>query len=574
MKRALVLVLCTSSLAACSGGAGSKDLGTDGGAQDMGSALGPDEIPLAVAQTCPGDPGCPDEGDGQLYVGFAMREITPQIEPFDDANGNGRRDLDESYTDLNDNGKFDGYTLFNTGKQVLGVHDPIWARCYVLRQNQTTLAHCALDVGGYMYNEVKQIRADLDPKLGVDLVLTSATHDHSAPDTVGIFGIEDTVSGYVPEWMAEIRGKVVEAITEAVGGLRPAKMSIASIPVEEAGHDMTHLIDDTRDPVVIDNVMHLMQFDDAESGEPIVTVLNWTAHPDSQSHSNQLVSSEFPYYLREALEQHAGSPVVYVSGAVGGQIGAGRVRVTTDDGTELPCGERSYRFIEAWAKNMAAFAERAFDERQPVASPRLSFRTAQVNLHVDNTMYHTAFALQLIPRTLFGYDPTKPMIRDEHGDNAPLIDSELAYVRLGPAAIATMPGELLPELFLGGYDGSKAGTWTPFIHTGPIVEWCDPQTETGDGDYPAPPDVSMAPKPPYLIDEMGGEREHRMIFGLTQDMLGYIIPVYNFYLDPVAPYLQEPPGDSHYEETNSLGPRAAPEMVGTMRQLVESIERP
>ena len=52
-----------------------------------------------------------------------------------------------------------------------------------------------------------------------------------------------------------------------------------------------------------------------------------------------------------------------------------------------------------------------------------------------------------------------------------------------------------------------------------------------------------------------------MVFGLTLDFLGYIVPRYNFVLDPVAPYLQDAPGD-HYEETNSVGPRAEPEIVG------------
>lgn len=33
------------------------------------------------------------------------------------------------------------------------------------------------------------------------------------------------------------------------------------------------------------------------------------------------------------------------------------------------------------------------------------------------------------------------------------------------------------------------------------------------------------------------------------------------------PYLDEAMGD-HYEETNSVGPLAEPEIVGTMRQLI------
>ncbi|MSP59495.1 MAG: hypothetical protein EXR72_03975 [Myxococcales bacterium] len=550
-------LLLTASLPAC---------------KDAEPGLGPDEIPVQVASRCPGDPSCPDRGDGQIHVGYGVRDITPQLEPFEDRNGNQRRDFDEPFTDRDGDGKFDDYYVFNTGKPITGVHDPIWARCWVIRQNETTLAHCALDVGGYMYDEVLQIRKLLDPSLGVDYFLASATHNHSAPDTVGIFGPDDTLTGYRPQWMAEVRQKVADAVGDAVKSARPAKMSIASLATEEAGHDMRRIIDDTRDPVIIDNVMHLLQFDSADDGKPIVTVLNWTAHPDSNSRGNHLISSEFPHDLRLDVEKHAGSPVVYVSGALGGQIGPGRLRPVAADGKEVPCDERSFRFIEAWAHDIARYANRAFDARVPVAAPKLSFAAAHLEVHIENVGYHTAFALHLIPREFHGFDPKRPLIRDENGDNSPLVDTEIAYLRIGPAAIATAPGELLPELFIGGYDGSRAGKWEPFVHTGPVVEWCDPGKSRNEGDYLGPPDVSLAPKPPYLFDEMGGDPAHRMVFGLTLDMLGYIVPQYNWYLDPVAPYLQEPPGDSHYEETNSIGPRAAPEIVGSQRQLVRITE--
>mgnify|MGYP000971250155 CR=1 FL=1 len=564
MKRVSLLVAAAFSLVA--GGCGKKE------EPPAGSTLGPDEIPLRIAQVCPGDANCPAGGDGKLQVGVGVRDISPTIEPFTDSNGNRVWDFGEPYTDLNGNGQYDAYWMANdTGRQILGVHDPIWVRCYALRQDQSTVAHCAVDAIGYFHTELDQIRADLDPALGVDLVMTSATHDHSAPDTLGIFGPDDTSSGYKPDWMRWVRAQAVSAISEAVRTMRPAKMSIGAIATEEGpNHDMTHTIDDSRDPVVIDNMLHVMQFDGADDGKPIVTVVNWTAHPDSQSHSNRYVSSEFPNYLRQDVERHTGSPVVYVSGSVGGQVGPGRVRAITEDGQELPCGERSYRFIQAWGKYIARFANMAFDKRTEVPAPKLAFRTTRVNFHVDNIFYHTAFALKILPRQLFGYDKSKPMLRDENGDNAPLIDSELVYLTLGPAAIQTMPGELLPELFIGGYDGSRRGTWEPFVHKGPIYDSCDPTRIKNEGDYPAPADVTKAPKPPYLFDLMDGEPQHRMIFALTMDMLGYIVPAYDFYLDPVFPYLHEPPGDQHYEETNSLGPRAEAEMVGTARQLVLS----
>ena len=106
---------------------------------DAGPTLGEGEIPLRMAQVCPGDANCPDQGDGKLYVGVGIRDVTPTIEPFTDVNGNGLFDYNEPYVDLNGNGQFDAYWMANdTGREIYGVHDPLWMRCYALRYNATT----------------------------------------------------------------------------------------------------------------------------------------------------------------------------------------------------------------------------------------------------------------------------------------------------------------------------------------------------------------------------------------------------------------------------------------------------
>ncbi|HNF97401.1 MAG TPA: hypothetical protein PK493_08900, partial [Pseudomonadota bacterium] len=171
------------------------------------------------------------------------------------------------------------------------------------------------------------------------------------------------------------------------------------------------------------------------------------------------------------------------------------------------------------------------------------FRAA---LQVANRAYHLALMLKIYQREICCYDTTR-VIDD---DNLPSIQSQVTYLQLGPASIITNPGELLPELLIGGYGGEFAGKYT-FI----------------DKTKPNAPDVSRAPKPPYLIDVMDGDAKLRMTFGLTHDFVGYIVPRYNFVLDEKKPYLDEAAGD-HYEETNSVGPLADPQIVGTMRQLV------
>jgi hypothetical protein len=310
---------------------------------------------------------------------------------------------------------------------------------------------------------------------------------------------------------------------------------------------MSHFISDTRDPVIIDDRLHLMQFDGTD-GKPIVTVVNWPSHPDNLGSFGHYLSSDFVHYLRESVEAATGSLVVFVNGAQGGQIGGGDVMPLLPDGTQIG-NERTYRFVEAWGDEIAREALKAFDQREMVAAPKLAFRHTTLSVHVENIAYQTAGLLGLLKKPFYGYDPKKPLI----DDNTPVTTTEIAYLTLGPASIITCPGELLPELFVGGYDGSHSGLYT-------IVDTSRPNAA----------DLTRAPKPPYLIDTMAdGPLEHRMVFGLTLDFLGYIVPRYNFVLDADSPYIARAPGD-HYEETNSIGPRAEPEIVGTMRQLVEA----
>ncbi len=516
-----------------------------------GEELLPGEVPLQVASRCPG-PGCLDEGDGVFYAGGGKRDITPKVETFVDANANGRYDAGETFVDMNGNGTFDAYWIagFDNGRLALGIHDPTWARAWVLKYNQTTIAFVTVDTVGFFLPDLESVRALLDPSLGVDLVVASSTHVHETADTVGIWGPTLTEPGVNAGYMSEMRQKMAEAITDAAQSARPASLKAGSILVEDEGGDTTAYVSDTRDPVVIDNRLHVLEFDDATTGAPIVAMVNWSAHPESAGSDNQLISSDFVHWVRQEAELTLGCDVVYVNGSLGGQIGPGRVVPHPVDGVQPK--KKTFEFAEAIGRGVGAFVARAMDPAKggdvvTESAPRLEFRVARFPVHVENVYLITAGELGLIPRDFYGADENKP----KGIGNAPIIDTEMAYIRIGEhVSIMTMPGELLPELFIGGYDGSAAKNWL-FID---------------ESELNAPP-VMNAPKPPYLRDIMDGAAAHRMIFGLTQDFLGYIVPQYNFVVEENAAYVLEAAGD-HYEETRALGPLAEPELVGTARQLV------
>jgi hypothetical protein len=509
--------------------------------------LGPDEIRLRVALRCPGDAQCPDGPGRVLEVGAGKRDITPAVETFDDTNGNGKHDPGEPFVDANGNGVLDLYFLagLSNNRYATGVHDPIWARAIAMRQNATTIALVAVDCLGLFRDELEAVRARLDPALGVDYVIVTALHDHNAPDTVGGWGPDEFTNGVNKAWRETVRDRIAEAIGDAVRSLQPATMTAGSILVEDPGGDVEPYVSDTRDPVVIDNRLHALRFDAAD-GKPIVTLVDWAAHPESVGDDNRLISSDYVHWVREEVEK-GGGEVVVVQGALGGQIGPRQIRPVTSDGRRLEARAFGWEFGEAWGRSIGRFAVAAFDAARGAdvvvdSAPRLSVRATVFDVHVDSLKFQLAGQLGVFERQQGGTD------------EEPLITTELAYVRLGDkVSFVTIPGEILPELWLGGYGGENAFNY-PFV----------------DATQPNAPDPTKAPRPPYLRDLLAGEPKHRMVVAVAQDFVGYIIPPYNFVLSADGvPYLDEAPGD-HYEETNSLGPRAAAEIVGTARQLVES----
>ena len=524
----------------------------------------PDEIPLKVIQRCPGDPACADQGDGLLLAGAARRDVSPKVEPYEDKNNNFIWDEGEPFTDRNGNGKFDAFWIagFGSGRQAqdtaqskgavdIGVETRVSARALVLRQNQTTVALVVVDSLGIFKDDGDAILKVLDPKLGIDKLLLSATHVHEAPDLVGGWGKNSFTYGVNEGYQTFVRAQIVAAITEAAGALKPVQVTLGSTRVADAGNDMTPYVNDVRDPVIIDNTLHTLQFvnvDEQGKRTPIATVINWAHHPESVGDKNYLINSDWVGYLRDSVERVTNDTVLYFSGALGGQIGPSGVNAYAPDGTRV--SQAGFKKAQAIGTSVAKFALNAMADPNATTlasgKAKLSFRTAGFAAQVFNSLYHLAAQAKIYRRTQCCYDPDQPI----SDTNIPAVETEVTYLQLGPASIITNPGELLPELFVGGYDGSWTGTYK-------IVDTMQKNA----------PDLTKAPKAPYLVDIMDGDRKHRMTFGLTADFLGYIVPRYNFVLSPTKPYFDEAEGD-HYEETNSLGPLAEPQIAGTMRQLI------
>jgi hypothetical protein len=531
----------------------------------------PDDPPDLM---CPGDPnGACDSADGPLEAGAAVLSIIPNCwESWSDLNGDSKFDKnddllgdcgcdrlcegDEGY-ESPDEGEGDGQLQpsymagFGHNRPATGVRgieaglagegDGLWARGIVLRQGDTTVAIVTIDTVGWFNGDVLSVRDKLaDAGLAIDHVVVHATHNHEGPDTMGLWGEDLFTSGYDPLYRAQLQDTVVQVIDAALTDARPvATFKVGEVDISTYSDNLAaNVLDDHRDPYIIDEMLGAAHLIDGE-GATIATLINYGCHPETVADDNLLFTSDYVHALRRTVEQGSdwkdaslekpglGGPAIFINGAVGGMMTTLGVEVVNPDGEMYGPGW-SWEKADSIGQLLGEMALDAVANGDDVADPRLRVINKRFRAPVVNTNFQLLFGQGIVEREVF----------DNPDTGMQEIETEMTLVELGPIQMLTVPGELLPELAVGGYDGSQIFA---------------PGQDLIQADNVNPPELDKAPQGPYIKDRMTGM--YRWIVGLGNDELGYIIPEYDFKLAE-NPWIEEAEGH-HYEETNSLGPGMA-----------------
>lgn len=495
--------------------------------------------------------------DGELRVGFAARTITPVgpspagwdfwvnpttgvwSEEFSDADGDGCKDPNElhvddprnSLIDPQSTGKFDGIwtNAGFSGKCALGAYDDTWARVVLFEEGDRKVALVSLDVVGFFYEEVKRVRAEAAAAgLDLDEVVISSTHTHEGPDTMGYWGNPPIVSdGKFPTYQRYIRAQIVDAIKEADAEREPALMRAVTTE---------HLVGirDSRPPKVIDPYIQAAQFVRGD-GSTIGTLVNWSNHPEALGSGNNYISSDFPHGTRTKIEETLGGTSVYFSGSVGGLMTPLGVDIPDiDPTTGEPYGSRATLRRAYYIGELVADATLAALAQAPLETPSgLTIASREVLLPADNLALRGLNLLGIFDKDTY----QAGVYAERFGDQ---FKTQIVSVQLGSIRFQTVPGELFPEIEIGGYGR--------------------PDCEAADTGRPYEP----------VIREQW-EDEHLFVLGLGQDELGYIVPGYDFWMvgapndDAARPLIDvgalekdDPCGEGHYEETVSGSSVMAP----------------
>lgn len=437
-----------------------------------------------------------------VRVGFAEADITPNVEA-----------------------KPVFMAGFGHNRKAVGVHDPLMARAVVLSDGERKVALAAIDVVGFFHPNVVGIRAKLP---GFTYVLVSSTHNHEGPDTLGLWGPTLYTSGIDPDYVKHVEDQIVKAIraADAAAKLASPKLGTARDP------DLLH---DGRLPIVKHDELVALQFDDPKTNKPAGIIVQWNCHPETLDSKNTQISADYVgYTVRELRDRHH-CPVVYLTGTVGGLMTSLHVPIKDDQGKLLADG--TFEKTERYGRLVGQLANKALAAAKPVRLTPIEVRTRELFIPMENKGYQLLRQLGVLKREAFLWtgDPYQARPADAKETKKPLaLKTEVGWLRLGDLEVAAIPGEIYPELVLDK-----------------VQDPPDPGADFPD-----------APIEPAIYKQLRGP--HRMLIGLANDEIGYIIPKRQWDEKPPFCYGRK---QSQYGEINSVGPETAPILCKAFQEL-------
>lgn len=437
-----------------------------------------------------------------LQAGFAEADITPQL------------------------GAKPVYMAgFGTNRKATKVHDPLKARAIVLKHGEQKLAIVSVDVVGLFNDSAERVRKVLP---GFTYVVVASTHNHEGPDTMGMWGPSPFIRGVDPAYLKRVEEQIARAVKDADQAAKPVTVRIGTAKAPELLHD-------GREPYVKHDDLVVLRFEDAKTSKLAGILVQWNCHPETLDSKNTEISADFVGFTVAALQKQHKCPVVYLTGTVGGLMTSLHVPIKDGMGNLLQDG--TFAKTEAYGKRVAEVASGALAKSKPIQLTPLQIRSRPIFVPLDNKLFLLARRLGVFQRDAYLWtgNPDKAEVAKDL--KKPLcIKSEVAWLKLGQLEVACIPGEIYPELVLGK-----------------VQDPPDP-----GADFP------KAPIEPAIYKQLKGP--HRMIIGLANDEIGYIIPKRQWDEAPPFCYGRK---KAQYGEVNSLGPETAPVLANAFKELVK-----
>jgi neutral ceramidase len=204
-----------------------------------------------------------------------------------------------------------------------GTHDPLFAKVLVLEAGDSRMALVTTDLGSLVSDN---LRRDVASRLGIPVLLLSASHTHSAPAFLpfGSAPVSDDVSR---AYLAEIERKIFGAVEAATRSMFPARLGVGRGSLQ-LGYNRLLLREDGRARAVFDNLERvpygpvdpevvLLRVEDAE-GRAKALLVHYGVHAVVLGPTSCKYSADYPGVLQSAVERELeGTQVMFVQGGAG-----------------------------------------------------------------------------------------------------------------------------------------------------------------------------------------------------------------------------------------------------------------
>lgn len=302
---------------------------------------------------------------------------------------------------------------FGQNRRALTIHDDLYARALALTDGSTSVVLVAVDLIGLGHNVYLALQNRLcttHPGAGL---LIAATHTHHGPDTIGLWGPDESTSGVDPAYMAGLQTQIADTADRALSATIPAQFRAASI-------DVPGVVRNGRDPEILDQELTCHQFFSPVDNSVLATWLIFPCHPEVLWDNNLHITADYIDAMRCTVEAASGAPCLVMVGALGGMMTPAMPGHTFDD-------------AERMGIVLAEAALSALHKAAPKPLTRFAYRRHELVLPMQNPLFEAAQQAGLLPD-----------LKTDEG----MVKTEASLVQLGDSWFIGVPGELLPELGL------------------------------------------------------------------------------------------------------------------------------
>lgn len=330
-------------------------------------------------------------------------------------------------------------------------------RAVVIASGDTKFAIVSVDALGFPSVLVSKVAAQVK-NIKPENIIVGATHTHSGPD---FYAFPDGKGGHSGDlkYIEQVCAWMAEAINEAEKNLQPAKFRSAVGNVEGQVAYNYYAVE------LYDPRANVLQFVNKQD-QPIATLVNYAIHPEVLGNEVGAMSPDLIGPLCDRIEKQAGGMALFMNSAQGGMITADNrdLSKVADPLKARWHDKREWSECVRIGEQLANESLRILGETPAIAEPAVQCQHRLVEFPVDsNDLW-----------AVVQYSPLKyPFNADKR-----TITSRIQLIQIGPARIATIPGEALPNIGM------------------------------------------------YLKRKMSGEQN--MLFGLTNDAFGYILTEVDF----------------------------------------------